>query len=180
MNQIILAAQYAQKCHDGEIRKYGESPDPYIYHPARVAGRFCLLPDATEEGVMTSWLHDVEEHTRELDPKTTLMPELVERFGTQVATYVEWLTNPSIRTTGMSRSKRKAMDRDHLSQAPTIIKRIKMLDSIDNLRGLDEAPRTFRILYMGETKLLLEAIGDADKTLAEELIFLAERAAILK
>lgn len=172
MNLILEAAELARISHMGQFRKY--SFVPYIIHPARVAGRVAILPYATEELVAAAFLHDTLEDTdltvREIERKT----------GSLVVFYVEWMTNRP-KDPGLSRAQRKHMDRERLSEAPDEVKVVKMLDRIDNLRDLQDAPPDFRRLYGEESLLLADVLGGVKLLYADsihcELMDLAKKAA---
>ncbi len=161
MNLILESAKFAQQAHAGQNRKYGRGP--YVHHPARVAARVALLPDATEEMVAAAFLHDVLEDTH------ASIGDLEQRFGPAVAGLVRELTNQS-KGLPLPRAERKRMDREHLATISRPAKLIKLLDRIDNLREVGGASPDFRRLYTQESLLLAEAIGDADKGLKKELI----------
>lgn len=164
-NLILKAAQLAIRAHAGQVRKY--EPVPYVYHPARVAGRTAVLPGATEEMVAAAYLHDVLEDT------AISFDEIARLTSFKVAEYVQWMTNPSKGST-LPRQERKAMDRAHLKRAPIEVKWIKMLDRIDNLIDMKGASPDFQKLYGEESILLHEAIGD-NTPLSEELLSWAMR-----
>ena len=161
MNLILKAASFARCAHAEQRRKYNDRP--YIQHPARVAGRVAAHPDATEVMVAAAFLHDVVEDT----PHT--LDEIVAEFGPDVARLVAELTSPS---KGMKapRHERKQIDRDHLVTVSREAKILKLLDRIDNLQEMAEAPGGFRRKYCEESRLLAEAIGDADPDLKAELL----------
>lgn len=163
MNLILRAAELAYRAHEGQTRKYDGMP--YIHHPARVAGRTAVLPGATEDMVAAAYLHDVLEDT------TVPYDEIARVTNPQVANYVRWMTNPS-KGSKLSREERKAMDREHLRKAPKEVKRIKMLDRIDNLRDMAGAESDFKKLYAKESILLYDVIGDGSE-IAVELFKLA-------
>ena len=137
-------------------------------HPARVAGRAAVHPQATEIMVAAAFLHDVVEDT----PHT--LDEVVAEFGPDVARLVSELTNPS---TGSKapRCERKQQDREHLAQVSKEVKIIKLLDRIDNLQEMVEAPSGFLRKYCEESRLLAKAIGDSDPELKVELMDCIER-----
>lgn len=153
MSLIIKAAQFSAECHKHQTRKYTNRP--YIEHPIRVAGKVAIQEWATEEYVAAAFLHDVIE-----DCGVTFA-ELDSKFGIYVASHVFALTNPS-KDSKEKRIIRKQMDRDHISKAPDDIKRIKLIDRIDNLREMGEADTDFLKLYLDETSLLLESINLTD------------------
>ncbi len=146
-NKIIQAAQFAAKAHAGIKRKY--TGRPYIEHPARVAGRVMTIPHVTEDVVAAAWMHDVLEDTD---------LEIPAIFSPWCYHLVVELTNPSKKHPHLPRAERKAMDREYLRQGTHWAKVIKIIDRIDNLRDMREAPIDFRVLYVRESMLLREAL----------------------
>jgi (p)ppGpp synthase/HD superfamily hydrolase len=161
MNIIISAAQFARRAHEGQVRDFHRVP--YIFHPARVAGRVALHPDATEVMVAAAFLHDVVEDT------PFNLQDVATATSFEVSDLVSQLTNPS-KNMKLPREDRKAIDRAHLRKATREAKIIKMIDRIDNLRDMDGADDQFRQLYAGESLLLAETVGDADSALKAELV----------
>lgn len=163
MNKIIAAAQFAADAHVGQVRKWTGAP--YITHPARVASRAILSPEAGESMVCAAWLHDTIE-----DCEVTVY-ELNDLFGGWVASLVSWLTNAS-KGSDLPRAERKKLDREKLFGAPIESKQIKLLDRIDNLRELPCTAETagFCQLYAEESKLLVPIIADGSPELACELL----------
>lgn len=163
MNLILVAAAMAREAHDGQKRKYNGKP--YVSHPARVGARYALRPDATEEGVAAGFLHDVIEDTK------VTREDIAKRTNEAVAVLVEWMTNTSkITHPTANRVERKRIDRERLSKAPREVKILKMIDRIDNLSEMDGAQGSFVTVYVEESLLLAEAVGDADDLLRKELI----------
>ncbi len=160
MNRIVEAAQFAARAHAGQKRKYNGLP--FIVHPARVGGRAAVLEAVGEETVMAAYLHDVVEDTE------VTLEEIRLQFGDRVAGLVQELTNPS-KGVKAPRAERKRIDREHLIGVSREAKRIKLLDRIDNLSELSGAPQDFVKLYLEESRMLLEVIGDADDALRYEL-----------
>ena len=162
MNLILRAAAFAARAHAGQRRNY--TGLPYIVHPARVAGRVGILPNAKDEMVAAAYLHDVLEDT------TTTAAELEQEFGPQVTYYVEWLTNKS-KGTGLPRAERKRMDREHLRDAPFEVKQIKLIDRIDNLSDMSGARVDILKIYAEESELLAGEIAVAGlEELLDELV----------
>lgn len=169
MNKIIAAAQFSAAAHAGQVRKWTGAP--YITHPARVASRAILLPNADEDLVCAAWLHDTLEDCHVPDY------ELDDLFGPRVSSLVCWLTNASKgsglpQTASLTRADRKNLDREKLAAAPIEAKQIKLLDRIDNLRELPCTAETagFFQLYAEESKLLVPIIADGSPELACELL----------
>lgn len=155
-NAVLLAYQ----SHDGQCRKY--SGTPYILHPIRVAAAFAMHPLAEENSLAAAYCHDLIEDT----PQNYSAIEIV--LGKRVADIVQQLTNPS-KGSKLPRAERKNMDRAHLRGVERVSKVIKMFDRIDNLNEMVNAPTDFKMIYAEESLSLLEAIGDADKELAQKL-----------
>jgi (p)ppGpp synthase/HD superfamily hydrolase len=166
MNVILKAAAFARQAHAGQNRKYHDRP--YIQHPARVAGRVAIHPKATEAMVVAAFLHDVVEDT----PHTS--EEVSAEFGPEVARLVGELTNPS-KGSKAPRRERKQQDRDHFAHVSVEARVIKLLDRIDNLQEMQDAPSGFKAKYCEESRLLADAIGDADPELKAELLDCVER-----
>lgn len=167
MNMIIRAAQLARKAHEGQKRKY--TGRPYIEHPARVAGKIGVYINAYDEMVSAAYLHDVVEDTQ------VTLKDIEVATSSHVADLVKALTNPSKEHPQMARADRKAMDRDHLKNAHWEVKVIKMIDRIDNLLEMTEAPWDFKLLYAQESLALAEVVGDVDLYLKNDLVAIAGR-----
>lgn len=161
MSLIIKAAQLAHELHKGQVRKYTNRP--YIEHPIRVAGRLATMSCANEAEVAAAFLHDVIE---DCDVSWQFLEG--ELNDTYVPQLVQWLTNPS-KGSKLNRAARKEMDREHLRNAPKMVKVIKLIDRIDNLNEMNKADIGFIRKYCEESKLLADAIGDADSSLYHEL-----------
>ena len=175
MSFLIFASSLAAQAHEGQKRKY--TGRPYVEHPFRVASRVIehlksmtqKYPWHKEAIVAAAMLHDVLEDTQATE-QDVFSNSCQETLG-----FVKWLTNPSKDRTDLNRAERKEMDREHLRKAPWEVKLIKLVDRIDNLGEMGDAPWDFKLKYAQESILLLDAIGDADAELAAELLKLAER-----
>lgn len=166
MNIIISAAQFAKRAHEGQFRDFTRVP--YIFHPARVAGRVALHPEATEAMVAAAFLHDVVEDT------PFNLQDIATATSQEISGLVSQLTNPS-KNMKLPREDRKAIDRAHLRKATRQARIIKMIDRIDNLRDLAGAEEQFKVLYAGESLLLADTVGDADAALKAELVELCQK-----
>jgi (p)ppGpp synthase/HD superfamily hydrolase len=133
----------------------------------RVAGRVSLLDGATEEMVAAAWLHDVLEDTTH--PIVQVQADIEVEFGPKVLKLVTELTNVS-KGLSLPRKQRKRLDREHAAETSVEARRIKMLDRIDNLSEMSLADPGFKTIYVAESRLLVEAIGDADRELKRELL----------
>lgn len=165
---IIRACKIASEAHRGQTRRY--TGDPYVLHPMRVAGRVMLLISATPVEIAAAWLHDVLEDSKltEKDLEDRGMPNSVIKL-------VMALTNPSKSMPEETpRATRKAVDFEHLAKQSPWVKKIKMIDRIDNLTEMSWHDKDFMAIYCQESRGLAEAIGDADEDLKKELISLID------
>lgn len=165
MELVQRAVQFAEAKHEGQFRKYSFQHEPYIFHPMRVAG-IVHLSGASTQVVAAAWLHDVLEDTG----ATKL--QVVQACGYAVAALVHMLTNPSKQHPELRRAERKKMDREHLADVSDEAKAIKLADRIDNLRDLSVdplVPEDFRVLYLSESRQLLEVLRGVDNKLESML-----------
>jgi len=156
MHIVEKARIFATAAHAAvaQLRKY--TNEPYIVHPAEVAGIVDSVEGATFEMVAAAWLHDVVE-----DTGVTLEVVRAE-FGDEVATIVGWLTDVSRPEQG-NRAIRKAIDRAHTASAPAEAQTIKLADLISNTRSIVEHDEKFAKTYLEEKRMLLAVMtrGDA-------------------
>lgn len=152
---IHESAKLAWELHLGQTRAGGQA---FIYHPMRVAGLVSVFGNdgarLTEIMISAAWLHDVYEDTK-LDPPMLssihpdidkLVDELTNRF-TKV-NYPKW-----------NRKRRKAAERDRISEISPEAQTIKLCDRIDNLGSIfDKKGRKFHKLYCDESEALADAI----------------------
>ena len=152
----------AMCAHRGQTRRY--TGDPFMTHPSRVAGIVRGLEGATIEMEMVAYLHDVLEDTE------ITAADLNGFFGTHVSDIVRELTNEQV-LEGLSRVKRKEMDRERLATASVAAKTIKLADMLDNYTDMNhpEATKTFVKLYVEEGFELLEVLRDAHEALAKRV-----------
>lgn len=154
---IFRAMEYAKAAHQGQVRKY--TSEPYISHPFSVAG---LVSSVTDNPYMVtaSFLHDVVEDT------DITLQHIRTEFGIKVSELVENLTDISVIKDG-NRSVRKAIDREHTSNASPEAKTVKLADLIDNTKTIVAFDPKFAKVYMAEKKLLLEVLKEGDSRLYE-------------
>ncbi|EOL46601.1 RelA/SpoT family protein [Enterococcus caccae] len=79
---VQKACDYAEKAHEGQVRKSGE---PYFIHPIQVAGILAELR-MDPHTVATGFLHDVVEDT------DVTLEDLANEFGADVAMLVDGVT----------------------------------------------------------------------------------------
>jgi (p)ppGpp synthase/HD superfamily hydrolase len=144
----------------GQLRKY--TFEPYIVHPAEVAG---IVAEAggTPEMIAAAWLHDTVEDTG-------VTSELIRaEFGDEVATLVGWLTDVSRPDHG-NRAARKAVDRAHTAAAPAEAQTIKLADLICNTKSIVAHDPKFAVTYLAEKRALLEVMTKGNPSLRERAI----------
>ena len=155
MNLEQRAREFATKAHEGQHRKY--TGEPYIAHPEAVAELVRTVPHS-DHMLAAAWLHDTVEDT------DTMLLEILEVFGSDVAVLVEGLTDISRPSDG-NRAVRKAIDREHTSRAVWAAKTIKLADLIDNSRSITAHDPQFAKVYMKEKALLLDVLTEGDQKL---------------
>ena len=175
MSIIIAAAQLAARYHKDQKRK--NSGRPYLTHLVRTSGRVATLPGMEEADVAATFLHDsLEDIPQSLDVFEQMSFEILETCGQETLDIVLALTNAS-KGLKLPRAERKKIDREHLAGYAVRVKRIKLVDRIDNVDesitdlslGYDHDV-AFNQLYASESELLLtEALRGADPELEMEL-----------
>jgi len=164
---IKAAREFAEAAHEGQKRKFGGKP--YFVHPERVAMALSGLGKPTEM-IVAGYLHDVVEDCG------VKIEKIREEFGGRVAELVDGMTNKT-HDSRLPRAERKRMDRERLKGMSDDVKVIKLVDRLDNIEDLADADADFKKKYAEETFLLLDAIGDADMTLAWQIYQVARRLA---
>lgn len=168
IERVIRAQYFATGAHTAvkQLRKY--TNEPYIVHPAEVVD--ILREHGIEDEFMLSaaWMHDVVEDTG------VEIVDIWREFGSVVASYVNWLTNPSKPEDG-NRAERKRIDREYIRNAPPEVHSIKCADLISNTSTIVEYDPDFAQVYLEEKRLMLEVLTGAEPTLlarAREIISL--------
>ncbi len=149
-NLIQRARAFATSAHKRIDQKRKYSHQPYEVHLKAVATLVAEV-GGDDEMVAAAWLHDTVEDT----PATH--HEIEDRFGPGVAELVYWLTDLSKPGDG-NRALRKAMDRDHLAQAPARAQTVKLADLIDNARDICKHDPRFARVYLREMAALLDVL----------------------
>jgi (p)ppGpp synthase/HD superfamily hydrolase len=139
----------------GQLRKY--TYEPYIVHPAEVAGIVASI-GGTESQVAAAWLHDVVEDTG------VTIEVIRAEFGDEIATLVGWLTDVSRPEQG-NRAVRKAIDRAHTAAAPGAAQTVKLADLISNTRSIVAHDAKFAETYLSEKRELLKVMTKGDPVL---------------
>jgi GTP diphosphokinase / guanosine-3',5'-bis(diphosphate) 3'-diphosphatase len=128
VQDIISAYQFADKCHEGQVRQSG---DPYITHPLAVAN---ILADMhlDHESLMAALLHDVIEDT------DASKDELSKRFSPTVADLVDGVSKLSeIEFTSKAEQQAENFQKMTLAMAKDIrVMLVKLADRLHNMRTL--------------------------------------------
>jgi (p)ppGpp synthase/HD superfamily hydrolase len=104
-------------------------------------------------------LHDTVEDTE------VTIEQISQEFGDDIAMLVYWLTDKSQKSDG-NRKVRKAIDRQHIAEAPDDAQIIKLADLIDNTSSIVAHDKRFAQVYLDEKEALLNVMSDATKSTA--------------
>lgn len=146
---VQRAARFSFEKHINQPRK-GPKKLPYFVHPLEVAVTLAWAGQ-DEYTVAAGFLHDVVED-QGVDPQ-----EIYDLFGGRVAYLVAQVTNVSKPSDG-SRTKRAAMEREHLSQAWPEARNLKLCDITCNVRDIRVDDPSFAPVYIAEKRLVLPEI----------------------
>ena len=126
MNQkkILEAIEFAVLAHAGQCRK--GTKIPYVTHPLRVA-KILTEEGCTEPLIIAGILHDTLEDT------ATTFSEIKKKFGKNVATLVQHLSEHDTTDTWENRKKHTLQ---HLKSAPPPVVMIACADKLDNIRNI--------------------------------------------
>ena len=147
---------YADRCHDGQLRKSGE---PYIAHPLEIALYLAEL-NLDDQTIVASLLHDVVEDC------DVSLEQINERFGPEVTKLVDGVTKLTrmdsrfldpAHDTGEGQDDPDSLHAESLrkmlvSMAEDIrVVLIKLADRLHNMRTLDALPPDRRRSIAQET-----------------------------
>ena len=168
------ASMLAAHHHRSQIRRYNGVP--YFTHLKRVAEATAKLSAATPEMVAAAFLHDLlEDQAPTAEERPRLERYILNDTGAITLRYVIGLTNPS-KGSNLPRAERKKMDREHLAKQEVEVRRIKLVDRIDNLAETFHSDMIglatdfeFQNTYIDESLALMEALRGTDKDLENRL-----------
>lgn len=159
MSLAYDAMMFARAAHRGYLRKYTGAP--YTDHLAEVAGIVATVaprlddPVTVGEMIAVAWLHDTVEDTG------TSPEKIGELFGWRVKRGVVLLSDIEVG----NRAERKAKSRARLAGAPGWVQTIKCADLISNTSSIVQRDPRFAVVYLAETRLLLDVLTKADTRL---------------
>ncbi|MBE9515939.1 MAG: bifunctional (p)ppGpp synthetase/guanosine-3',5'-bis(diphosphate) 3'-pyrophosphohydrolase [Proteobacteria bacterium] len=165
MSLVERAAEYAEKAHKGQKRKY--TGEPYINHCITVS-ELVKSVDHTDEMLAAALLHDTVE-----DTEIAIM-DIYFDFGEPICSYVAGLTDVSTLADG-NRAARKKIDRDHYINSSPEVQTIKLADLIDNSKSIVERDPEFAKVYMKEKEALLGVLTEGDPELYRQAMYIVER-----
>ncbi len=141
-DQLVLAYDFANKAHEGQLRRSGE---PYIQHSLHTALLLAQMK-ADLSTVTAGILHDVPEDTE------CTLEEIKKEFGYEIYTLIKGITKLSkIKYRGVERY-RENLRKMFLAMANDLrVILIKFCDRLHNLRTLDALPEEKRIRIAQET-----------------------------
>lgn len=149
---ITSAILFGRYVHRNQVRKFTGAP--YVTHTEFV-GNTAEELGLPEWAVISGYLHDTHE---DQDVPIELLSAM---FGNDVGCGVNWLSDQSKPSDG-NRRARKLIDKQHIAQAPTEIKTVKLIDSLHNLLDIRVNDPNFAKVYFREKRDLLEVLRDGD------------------
>lgn len=152
MDLVDRAVVFAAKAHEGQRRKYCNTP--YISHCIEV---MMLVHDhgGSDQMQAAALLHDTIEDC------DTPPADIADQFDGYVAEMVLALSDLE---TG-SRATRKRLSRDRLAAANGDVQTIKLADLISNSRSIIERDPDFAKVYLREKVALLRVMDKGDPRL---------------
>jgi (p)ppGpp synthase/HD superfamily hydrolase len=156
MKRLLSAIQYATMAHDGQVRKW--TGEAYILHPLAVAETSLIYFPDNEVLAIAAVLHDVVEDTDQT------IDHILRRFGMQVATIVDGLTNKSKPEDG-NRAFRKQKYSEQIWASSMQVQTLKCLDIMDNLSGITEYGDRFAPVWIAEKLTQVDGMLLADESI---------------
>ncbi len=130
MGTLIEAMAFAAHKHRDQRRK-DVTASPYINHPIALANVLANEGGVTNlTALCAAVLHDTVEDT------DTTEQELVERFGTDIASVVMEVTDDK----SLDKTRRKELQIEHASHMSYAARLVKLADKISNLRDILASP----------------------------------------
>jgi (p)ppGpp synthase/HD superfamily hydrolase len=161
---VERARAYATGAHAAVGQRHKQEQFPFATHLQSVAE---LVADAggTPSMVAAARLHDVVENT------AGTVDDLRREFGDLVATYVDWLTDPS----KDGDAEAKAKEHTRLTSAPLEVKTIKLADLIDNCSTVLRYQPEIVDEYLADKEQVMQLVADGNGPLYQKAMNIIER-----
>jgi (p)ppGpp synthase/HD superfamily hydrolase len=162
------ACRFAAEAHQGQTMQ--ETDLPYLLHLSLVSQEVLVALAADKSydanlAVQCAWLHDTLEDT------AVTYEQLQQHFGTPVADGVLALSKDET----LAKSEQMADSLSRIRQQPQEIWLIKLADRISNLQPPPSSWSAEKITrYQAETRLIYDALQEANALLAGRLLAKAE------
>lgn len=127
--RMFEAIEFATRAHAGQFRK--GTRIPYILHPLRV-GTLLIEVGSDDPVIVAGILHDTVEDT------SATLSEIAHRFGGEVATMVESVSEPDKRAPWETRKRHTV---ELLRGAGAETRLIACADKLDNVRSMRRGER---------------------------------------
>jgi guanosine-3',5'-bis(diphosphate) 3'-pyrophosphohydrolase len=170
-SKLELVKEFAVKAHGQQRRKYAD--EPYIVHLERVME---ICKGYTDDVAILSaaLLHDVLEDT-DVTPeelKIVLNEILGDDKGQKCYLLVRDLTDEFVKSNypALNRRARKFKESLRLATAQPDAQTIKYADIIDNINDIVKHETDFALVYIRESKSLLQHIPGGNATLYERAL----------
>jgi (p)ppGpp synthase/HD superfamily hydrolase len=157
------AEQFATQAHRAINHRRKYTKRPYEVHLRAVAELVASVAPEDSEMIAAAWLHDTVEDTG------VTLQDIETEFGHEISNLVADLTDVSRPRDG-NRAVRKAIDREHIAQAASRAKTIKLADLIDNCRDICRYDPGFARVYIKEAAALMEVLKEGHQRLYEQAL----------
>lgn len=169
---VDKALEIATAAHEGQLRKWTNTPEPYITHPIRVAKEvsnyikwfYHYEPDEQllQNVVAAALLHDVVEDTQ------YPLDKIREAVGDEVLNIVMELTD-DVFPEGTPRDYKFGVAVKKWYGLSSSASMIKLADRIDNLSDAQNAPKRWLDKYLVESDILYCVLGERHPRLGAAL-----------
>ena len=167
-NILQQIAEFSDRCHNGQQRKY--THDPYIIHPISVM-KICFVFTQDITILAAALLHDVLEDTPVNSSRIIhfLRPHMDHdpfKVGCTLK-YILELTDVFTKEAypHLNRKQRKVLEAERLSSASPQAQTIKYADIIDNTRSIVAYDPKFAATYLPECMHKLQIATNGNKIL---------------
>jgi guanosine-3',5'-bis(diphosphate) 3'-pyrophosphohydrolase len=169
--------EFAEFAHGNQTRKY--SKERYINHPVRVM-KMCCEYTQDLPVLAAALLHDVLEDTEVTRPELNKFLTSVMDIGVAAITHhiVVELTDVYIKADYplLNRRTRRTKEAERLSGVSPEAQTIKYADVIDNVTDISRHDTDFALVYIRESKQLLQQMDRGDPMLYQRAVHTVDEA----